>query len=164
MMTLPPPKRLQMMLLAGIVVLLVAFVVRVKPMQAEIDEALMSMESGSTAPAEPPVSVPDAAYAQSAELALPRFYDFFETQFSASELKIDSRQARIESDPSKPASELIYEARVRGRWPAVMSFVTGLRAARPRIRVERVMIHRTETSGEVELFFEARALAIATPS
>lgn len=153
-----------MMLLAGIAVLLLAYVVRVRPMQSEIDEMVLSLESGPSVPSEPPVEVPDAAYAQNAHLSLPRFYDFFETQFSAAELKVDSRQARIESDPTRPASEMIYEARVRGRWPSVLAFVTGIRSARPRIRVERVMIHRTESSREVELFFEARALAIAAPS
>lgn len=153
------PERLKVLLLAAVAVLIVAYAVRVRPMDSETEEILISLESES-AFAEPSVTAADAAYGSSAERSLSEFYTVMESHLSAAGLTVESRQARIESDPQFPAATLIYECRTRGAWPAVLQFLSQARTSKPRIRFTRMVFHRLEQAQQVELFFESRALAL----
>ena len=105
--TAPAPQRLQMLLLLGVAVLLVAHVSRVRPMQAEMEDILTSIESESAAPTAPAVAVEDAAYAASPEKALSLFYLSMEARLKSAGLNVESRQIRIEPDPRYPATPLV---------------------------------------------------------
>lgn len=151
---------MQILLLAGVAVLIVAYAVGVRPMQAEIDELLMSLESESAAAAGPSVDPAAAVFLTSAERALPRFYSEMENHMKSAGLDIVSRQARIEADPRFPATSIIFECRARGKWPSVTRFFSAVRASRPRIQMRRIIIQKLERPQQVELFYEAAALAM----
>ena len=151
------------MLLASAAVLLVAYAVRVRPMQNEIEETLSGLESSSVS-SEPSVPLQDAAYGMPPDAALAVFYSGMESSLSSAGLAVESRQARLEPDPRFPATALVYESRARGKWSSVTRFLSDVRSARPRIQIPRMVVHRGDRPGHVEIFFESRALALASPA
>ncbi len=155
-----PPERTKILLLTVVAILIVAYLVRVRPMQSETDEILANLESEAP-PSLPSVPIAAAAYVNAPERALPEFYATMEGFLHSSGLKIDSRQARIEANPQEPAAQLIYECRARGQQAQVVFFLSAVRAAQPRIQIRRLTLHRLEKPQDVEIFFEARALAMA---
>lgn len=161
--SVPPQERLQILLLSAVAVLIIAYVARVRPMQSEIEEIIAGLESTS-ASSEPSVPFDDAAYGTAPDAALAVFYSAMESALSSAGLAVESRQARLEPDPRFPATALVYESRARGKWSSVTRFLADVRSARPRIQIPRMVIHRLERPQHVEIFFEARALAIAAPA
>lgn len=156
----PDPQRLQTLLLAAVAVVLLAYVVRVRPLQAEMEEIILSFESDSSS-AEPSVEPTRAAYLSDPQKALAEFYARMEQMMQTAGISVESRQARLETDPRYPAATLIYECRSRMRWPALLAFLSAVRQEQPRIRISRMTVRRLESSAAaVEIFFEARALAL----
>jgi len=156
-------QRFQTLLLAAVSVVFLAYLVRVRPLQAEMDEVLLSIESGSSSVSEPSVEPSHAAYLSSPQDALADFYARMEQMMQTAGISLESRQARIETDPRYPAATLIYASRSRTRWPDLLVFLSAIRQARPRIQINRLTVHRLDTSQArqmVEIFFEARALAL----
>lgn len=161
--TPPDPQRLQVMLLVAVAVVLLAYIVRVRPMQSEMEEILLSFESESASASEPSVEPSQAAYTSNPQKAVADFYARMEQMMQTVGISVESRQARLETDPRYPAATLIYECRCRMRWPELLTFLSAVRQDRPRIRITRMTVRRLDPGPErqmVEIFFEARALAL----
>jgi len=152
--------RLRIMLLAGVGVLCLAYWIRVRPMQVETEEILTSIESGAADTGEPDVDFPAAAYVESPEKALAMFYADVEAHVKSAGMSLESRQVRVEPDDRYPATPIIFEGRAKGRWQAVTRFAGLVRSATPRIRLTRLTLNRGSDGRDVEIFFEARALAM----